>query len=123
MNCTAPGCGWDAYTHSAKRFDCPVCHGIGKVTTWQIFSLRARVNWPAMIQFSYFNPSPGVDLGDVVLTVGQADKASIERIQSLERVYLVVDGKIVRPSTVQKLDVPQIGEEYQVVCHLFTPSE
>ena len=120
INCTAPGCGWDEFAQSGKRMDCPACHGQGKITTWQGWYFRARVNWPGMIQFSFAAPSPGVDLGDVVLTIGAHDEPLLQTIKGAARAYIVVDNQTVRPTTIQKLDVPQIGEEYSVVCHLYT---
>ncbi len=122
-DCTATGCGFDDFTGSARKLDCLVCEGTGKITTWQTWQFRARVNWPGMTQFSFFAPTPGVELGDVVLTIAANDKDLMEKVQSTERAYLIVDGKNVRPSQIQKLDVPQIGEEYQVVCHLYITTD
>ena len=119
-DCTGTGCGWDEYTQSGKRIDCPVCRGKGKVTTWQTWYFRARVNWPGLIQFSFAAPSPGVDLGDVTLTISPSDEPLLQQVKAAERAYLIVEEKTVRPTVIQKLDIPQIGEEYSVVCHLHT---
>ncbi len=119
-DCTAPGCGFDEFTASAKRMDCPVCKGTGKVATWQTWMFRARVIWPGATQFSFFAPTPGVEVGDVLLVIATADVPLMERILNTEHAYLAVDGKTVRPTTIQKMDAPQIGEEYQIVCHLYS---
>ncbi len=118
-DCTAPGCGFDDFTASAKKMDCAVCHGTGNVATWQTWLFRARVVWPGATQFSFFAPTPGVELGDVLLVIAMADVPLMERVLNAERAYLTVDGKTVRPTALQKIDAPQIGEEYQVVCHLY----
>ncbi len=120
--CTARGCGWDETTQSAKKFNCPVCQGRGTIVNWQTAYLRARANWTGLMQFSFLTPAPGVELGDVVLTIGKYDLDMVRRVLNSERAYFTVDGTTVRPSLEQKLDVPTIGEEFQVVCHKYTPT-
>jgi hypothetical protein len=121
--CTALGCGWDAFGQSAKLTGCSVCEGKGKVTTWQVAYMRARITWASAIQFNFFSPTPGVNIGDVMLTISPYDKATMERVVNTARAYLQIDDQIVRPSGVlQKLDVPNIGEEYQIGCNLYNPN-
>lgn len=120
--CTGPGCGWDSFSQSAKRTGCPVCHGTGKVTTWSSWTFLARVLWTSGIKLNPYAPSTGIELGDMILTVSSHDRAMMERIQGNERAYLQLDGKTIRPSAIQRIDVPTIGEECQVVCNLYSPS-
>lgn len=121
-NCPAADCGWDEFTHSSKKADCTVCKGVGKLITWQTYYIRARVSWTAMLQFSFMVPTPGVELGDVILTIDQMNKGLLDTVYGDPEAYLIVDGKNVRPKTIQVIDVPHIGQEYQVVCNLWEPS-
>jgi len=121
-NCPAADCGWDDFQQSAKKADCLTCGGVGKLITWQTYYLRARVSWTALMQLTFLAPTPGVEQGDVLLTIAQQDLYLVELVQKTARAYLIVDAKTVRPVSVSKLDVPHIGEEYQCVCNSFTPS-
>ncbi|MBI5305515.1 MAG: hypothetical protein HY868_25525 [Chloroflexi bacterium] len=123
QNCTAPDCGWDEFTQSAKKTGCPVCHGKGRIAGWTDYYFRARVKWNAAVQLAFAQPTSGIEMGDLTLTVSPYDKELMERVLNLDDAYIEVDGKQIRPSAIQRLDVPTVGEEYQVVCHLYNPGE
>ncbi|CAG0947024.1 hypothetical protein ANRL1_03570 [Anaerolineae bacterium] len=122
-NCTATDCGWDEFTQSAKNTGCLTCHGKGKVSHWQTYYFRARVQWHGAVQLSFVAPTSGIEKGDLTLAVATQDKELMERVLVSDRAYITVEDKTVRPTVIQRLDVPTVGEEYQVVCNLYNPNE
>jgi hypothetical protein len=121
--CTASGCGWNSFTHSAIKSDCIICEGKGQIVTWQRYPMRARVSWAGMMQLTFVAPTPGIEQGDVVLTIAAMDKPLIDTVMASEEAYLEVDDKVVRPSAIQLIEVPHVGQEYQIVCTTFQPSD
>lgn len=120
-DCTNPLCGWDEFTQSGKLMDCAVCGGDGKIITFQEHTFRARVVWGAA-DLRYMQPTPGVEIGDVYLGIVRGDNWLITKLLESQRSYLVVDGKTVRPTSVNPSVVPNVGEGYLVSCKLYTPS-
>ncbi len=121
--CTYPGCGWDSFSQSGKLTGCPQCRGLGKQFHWEVTVLRARVVW-GNANLNYLQPSPGAEIGDVYLGITRDDAEKIEQLIGLQRSYLLVDGKKVRPNNTAPNIVPGIGEGILVTCNLYTdPSD
>lgn len=120
-NCPASDCGWDEHNQSAKKVDCLICGGEGKLTTWVNYNVLARVLWTGMLRYVYQQPTTGVELGDCILTVSREWLPLIEQVFNNERAYIGVDDKNVRPKTLQSNTLPGIIEEYEFVCYVFTP--
>lgn len=120
-DCTATGCGFDSFTQSAKKIDCPTCKGTGKIITWKKQALRARVVW-ANAGLRYLFPVPGVEIGDCVLTVTKHDIHIVEETMQNERSYIVVDELKVKPTNITPNVLPGIDGGYFVNCNLTTPA-
>jgi hypothetical protein len=119
-NCTATGCGFDEFSQSGIKADCLTCEGVGKIITWKKQNLRARVYW-ANAKLNYFAPTPGVEIGDCVLTVTKHDLPVIQEAMQNERSYIEVDDFKVKPTKVSSNVLPGIEGGYFVNCNLATP--
>lgn len=117
--CPNTSCGWDSFSQSGKLLGCPVCGGRGKVSTWDTHTLRARVVWGGA-DLRYFQPAPGVEIGDVYLTVVRGDDDLVNQVIANQRAYMIVDGKTVRPSNTSPSVIPNVGEGTLVTCNIYT---
>lgn len=118
--CPQPDCGWDEFSQSAKRVDCPVCHGQGKVLTFDKRTIRARVVW-ANTYLNYLAVTSGVEMGDVSLGIERPDVETVNLVMAQERSYLLVDSKAVRPTSVSPMVIPGVEDGFQVICNVYTP--
>jgi hypothetical protein len=122
VNCTNPNCGWDEVTQSGKLLGCTICGGLGKTFQWKTFALPCRLVWAGMMQFSYYQPSPGVEMGDCIVTTNQDFKDIVLNVLNTPRAYLVADQKNIRPKTMHESTIGSMTKEYEFVCNTFTPS-
>ena len=121
-NCTYATCGWDAVTGSGKLLGCPTCGGLGKTFAWVTYKVPCRLVWAGMMQFSYYQPSPGVEMGDCLVTTNKDYAYILEKVLNNPRAYLVADQKNIRPKTMHESTIGSMTKEYEFVCNTFTPS-
>ena len=119
--CPTVGCGWDPITQSAILTGDPVCKGRGRIETWVRYNLRARVMWVEQAKMDFFVPTPGIMMGQCVLTVGQKEIDVINAVIADQRAYIQVDNRKVKPSSVQQTVVSNMIFEWEVLCNVFTP--
>lgn len=119
--CTATGCGLDRQTLSAKRADCLVCGGAGYTIVWVANSVVGRLQWANVVTLNYQFPSSGIEMGDCVITVDNANYTVLQQVFEDEDAYIIADGKTVRPKSDQTQVIGNIMEEYQIVCNRYTP--
>lgn len=117
--CHGEACGWDEFSQSAKRIDCLVCGGKGKLFSFEQQPFLSVVNWISD-RFLYPAVAPGTELGDVMLGVDESELWIIRRVLESQRSYIQADDKTVRPLSISPNIVPQVGESSLVSCKLYT---
>lgn len=111
--------GRDSYSQSCKLGpDCPYCHGAGVIIAKQFQSISARVVW-GNTQFKYIAPTPGIQTGDVTLTIVPGDQDTMQAVLDSERSYIIVDDVVVRPTNMTPEIVPGIEEAFLVTCSIY----
>ena len=110
-------CGFDEFTGGGKDISCTTCEGTGKVTEWTRSAFRARVNWIDAARPMYGVVTSG-DIGDVWLTIALRDKPAVQIIQRTRRAYFIVDGRHVRPFSINSNSVLS-PTSLDVRCNLF----
>lgn len=111
--CTQPGCGVDAQGEPLD-VSCTVCT-LGYVIAWTIQELDARIADVALVTQLFVSITPGVKVGDKMLTVSEADSAVLLAVRDDDEAYIEADSDYWRPMSVQ---LSQVGRHPEYIAHL-----
>lgn len=120
-DCTACG-GYDPFTGSGYDPSCSVCGGSGKVTTWAVWEIRARIAITNPERLAMFGVPPGAELGDLGLYIGSSGLDIIQKLLEQEQSYLYIQGQRYRPTSYTPVGVGR-EDEYRVECNRFKPEK
>ena len=118
-------------TYMPSKTPCSVCGGVdssgepidvtcafctfGYVLTWVVQEVAARVADVAMVTQLFVSITPGVKVGDKMLTVDYADAALLLAIRDDAEAYIGASNDYWRPMSVQP---SQMGRHEEWVAHL-----
>jgi hypothetical protein len=105
MACTAVGCGYDTFTHSALDPACPTCSGQGTVDTWQIGYARVRLAWADPARINLYKGIASGEVGDAQVQGFYHDLALFERVRDTDRAYILADTQHLKPYSITQNQV------------------
>lgn len=91
--------------------------GLGQTPeAFRVMALFANVRNVDQALKTFGQAPPGAEVGDVYITIGLRDKATLEQVMNHDDAYLVIDGDRFRPSSLSAAGVGQV-EEWVVTLH------
>ena len=91
-----------------------------EVTAWKVYAVHANVRNVDQALVTFGQAPPGAVVGDVYLTIGLRDKATLEQVYDHEHAYLVIDGDRFKPTSLAAAGVGHT-EEWIVNCVRHNP--
>lgn len=87
----------------------------GYVVAWSVYELQGRISDIAHVTQIFVSITPGIEVGDKLLTVMESDAPTLALVQDVNEAYLEVDGLYWRPKAVQP---SQFGKQWEYMAHL-----
>lgn len=101
---------------SGEPFDitCAFCTR-GYTRTWVVQELDCRVADVALVTQIFVSITPGVKVGDKILTIDEGDVDVLKAVRDEDEAYIAADDDYWRPMSVQP---SQLGRHPEWICHL-----